>query len=132
MDLDLNRFRLRPGDKLAAAKPRHGHRRLPRHKAGVWFFKGPIPGEWLAAAAALPGRSLHVALAVWHEAQLAKADTARLTHSAAARFGVSRDAVRRSLVRLEAAGLVTVERRLGCSPVVTICMTCLTKLPIME
>ena len=123
MDRDLDRFRLQPGDKLPAAKPQHARRRLPRHKAGAWFLKGPIPGAWLASAAGLPGRSLQVALAVWHEAQLAQADTARLTHLAAARFGVSRDAARRALVRLEANGLVAVERRPGCAPRVIICTT---------
>ena len=43
--------------------------RLPRPKAGERFLKGPIPMDWLSAAARLPGKSLHVAIAIWLCAQ---------------------------------------------------------------
>ena len=71
-------------------------------------------------AAILPARALHVALAVWYLAGLEKDWQVKLTWSVLARFGLSAYTGRRGLAALELAGLVTVERRPGCCPVVTI------------
>jgi Bacterial regulatory proteins, gntR family len=125
---NLDDYRLRNGDteRLLAAKAKTKRPSLPQHKRGEWFLCGPIPGAWLAVAARLPGRALHVALAIWHEVKIGKSGKARLTHSALARFGVSPHVAHRALPKLEAAGLVTVERRNGCAPRVIICTTDLT------
>lgn len=114
--LDLERFRARPNGEFPPAT----RKRAPRHKAGEWFLKGPIPGEWLHRAAALPGRALHVALAVWYLAGMEKSRQVRLTWAVFARFGVTPDAGRRGLAALEGAGLVAVDRHPGRCPVVTI------------
>jgi hypothetical protein len=114
--LDLDQFRARRNGELRPAKST----RAPRHKAGEWFLKGPIPGEWLHRAAELPARALHVALAAWYLAGVEKRRQVKLTWGVFARFGVSPDAGRRGLVALERAGLVSVDRHPGRCPVVTI------------
>ena len=114
---DLDQFRSTPdGERLKPPKVR----RLPRHKSGEWFLKGPIPGTWLSRAAALTGRSLHVALAVWYLAGLKRSRQVTLGRKTLRMFGVQPDASRRGLVELERAGLVCVERSSGCSPRVTL------------
>ena len=114
--LDLDQFRAKRNGELRPAKLK----RLPRHKAGEWFLKGPIPGGWLHRAAELPGRALHVALAVWYLAGLEKSQRVKVTWGVFDRFGVSPDAGRRGLAALEQDGLVLVKRSPGRCPVVTI------------
>jgi hypothetical protein len=113
--LDIAKFRAdQPDPPPVNSKP------LPRHKAGEWFVKGPIPGSWLEVAARRPGHTLHVGLALWYLVGLNKCKTVRLTWATLRRFGLGDDAGRRGLLRLETAGLVTVERQCGSCPVVTI------------
>jgi len=107
MVVDVDKFR-RPSDSgTKAAKLR----RLPRHKSGEWFLKGPVPGLWLQQAANLPGKALHIALALWHIATLDKHRQVKLSKKALSRFGVTRaNTVCDGLARLEQAGLIEVER----------------------
>ena len=84
------------------------------------FIKGPLPLPWMQAAARLPGRTLQVALALWYLAGLKKVNTVRLTTKPLADMGVSRDAKYDALSRLEAAGLVSVQRQPGQAPLVTL------------
>ena len=114
--MDIDQFRAKPNTPRVQRKPR----KLPRHKAGEWFIKGPIPGGWIGQAAALPGASLHVALAVWHLAEMGKDRSVKATRTAWVKFGISQHAANRGLCRLEGAGLVSVVRCRGCCPVVTI------------
>jgi len=114
--LDLERFRLPPGDR--PKPPRR--QRPPRHKGREWFLRGPIPGLWLTRAATLPGRTLHVALALWHLAGMARSRVVKATGEAFRRFGVSPHAARRGLAAMERAGLVTAERHSGRRPLVTL------------
>lgn len=75
----------------------------------------------MSRAATLPGRALHVALAVWHGAALAKTNRVKLTGKLLGRFAVKVGAARRGLQLLERAGLVAVERPgRGRCPVVTL------------
>jgi hypothetical protein len=76
--------------------------------------------RWLERAANLPGRALHVALAVRHQSALKRCPRVPLPNNQLAGFGVDRDAKRRGLVALETAGLVSVERKPGRNPIVTI------------
>ena len=120
MDLpDLDHFRMQSGDDLVS-KSGPNRRRLPRHRKGEWFLKGPIPGLWLSAVAKLPGKALHVALAVWCESQIRKSTTVTLSHTVASRFGVGRNTAARALSALESAGLIIVDRQSGRCPRVTI------------
>jgi hypothetical protein len=95
-------------------------KRPPRHPAGQWFLKGPIPGLWIHQAAKLPGRALHVGLAIWYASGVSKRRKVKLEKFHLDRFGVGYYAGRRGLKRLELAGLVTVDRHPGRRPVVTI------------
>jgi hypothetical protein len=79
-----------------------------------------IPIGWLSAAARLPGKSLHTGVALWCEAGSATSKTIPLSNVFSLDFGVDRNAKYRALTWLERAGLVTVERKLGRAPVVTI------------
>jgi hypothetical protein len=122
--MDMNSFRLLDEDigKLVGNKP--NRTRLPRPKRGEWFVWGPIPGHWLAAAARLGGKSLNVALAVWYVAGLAKGKPAKLTAAELAKFSTTRQAARRSLYKLEGAGLITVDRQQGRAPRVAVVGAC--------
>ena len=81
---------------------------------------GPVPLAWLLAAARLPGRALHVGLAIWCTAQPSGALSVHLSNTACVRFGLDRNAKYRGLDLLERTGLVAVERKRGRSPAVTI------------
>lgn len=116
---DPERFRLPEGQRWS------GEPSLsttpPRHKRGEPFLKGPIPLDWLGRAAGLRGKSpVVVALALWFQAGVDKRRTVSLTGSLLGRFGSKRHSGYRGLVKLEQAGLVSVDRRPGRSPVVTL------------
>jgi hypothetical protein len=95
-------------------------RRLPRPKAGEEFLEGPIPLDWIATAAQLPGKSLHVAIAIWVTASLVKSARVSIGNVAVQPFGLDRNAKYRALQWLEEAGLISVQRKPGRSPVVTL------------
>jgi hypothetical protein len=83
-------------------------------------LRGPIPLDWLSRAAALPGRSLHVAMAIWFMAGLKKTAVVPVSNITGLQFGLDRNAKYRALEWLENANLITVERRAGRAPIVTI------------
>lgn len=86
---------------------------------GGRLIKGPIPLDWIGRAACLPGKTLHVALALQYLAGLQKTHTVKLGAKALVVMGVARDAKYEALDRLQEAGLITVERARGRIPVVT-------------
>jgi hypothetical protein len=79
-----------------------------------------IPIGWLSAAARLPGKSLHTGVALWCEAGSAASNKIPLSNVYSLDFGVDRNGKYGALAWLERAGLVTVDRKLGRSPLVTI------------
>jgi len=81
---------------------------------------GPIPLSWLSSAAQLPGKSLHVAVALWFLRGLQDTPVVTLSNVMSERFGLDRNAKYRGLGWLEEAGLVSVSRKCGRSPMVTI------------
>lgn len=83
------------------------------------FLKGPIPWAWLARAAGLPGDALKVGIAIWLWVGMTCSRTVRVS-SRGFPLPASRSAVYRGLVALERANLVTVQRRRGHAPVVTV------------
>ncbi len=115
--LDLKKYRRPPSVQPVAPTPK----RPLRRRSAEWFIKGPIPGSWLSDAAKLSGRTLHLAIAIWHEVALAKRPGALLRNKTLGLFGVSRSTAYVGLKRLEAAGLVRVDRHNGRRPKVTIC-----------
>ena len=90
---------------------------LQRHGTTL---RGPVSIDWLSAAARLPGRSLHVGIALWTIAGMEKSHIVQLTNVNGRRFGLDRNAKYRALQWLEGAGLIAVDRKLGRAPVVTI------------
>jgi hypothetical protein len=114
--IDLHRLRM-PG--LSDA-PQPQPRTPPRHRKGEKFLKGPIPLGWLVQAARLPGRALHVGVALWHQAGLTRASQVPLSMKLMRSMGVERSSVYRGLHALEDAQLVAVARRRGHKPKVTI------------
>lgn len=88
-------------------------------------FRTPSPWrcinfDWLAIAAALPGRTVHVACALWWIASLHRSATVSLPPHAVKRFGISRDCCYPALRRLEEAALITLDAGRGRIPVVTL------------
>lgn len=97
--------------------------KAPRHKSGDTFLRGPVPMDWLNAAALASGSGsgFKVGIALWHLVGLNhNAKTVRLSGSMLRKMGVERHASYRGLNTLETAGLVSVERKPGQSPIVTL------------
>ena len=79
-----------------------------------------VPFAWLEAAAKLPGKSMHLAIALLRIATVEQTRRVSLSNLACERFGLNRNAKYRALRSLENGGLIAVERKLGQSPIVTI------------
>jgi hypothetical protein len=76
--------------------------------------------DWLSTAAGLPGKTAHVACAIWYVASLQRSSTIRLAPYATKLFGISRDCCYPSLRRLEEAGLITLDAGRGRTPIITL------------
>lgn len=97
------------------------NQKAPRHRLGEKFLLGPIPWDWLSVAAGLPGRALHVGIALWFLSGIkGRVATVALSNTVLCDLGVNRHAAYRGLAALEAAGLVSVERHRGRNSIVTI------------
>jgi DNA-binding MarR family transcriptional regulator len=115
---DLESLRL--SDSLLEYSAPRG--RLPRHRRGDPFLKGPIAYAWVASACRLPGAGLAVAMSCRFQAK-------RFGHSRGRHWGIgdiaeglqiSGDSVRRGLDAAERARLVSVSREPGCKSTITI------------
>jgi hypothetical protein len=84
------------------------------------FLKGPIPMAWLKAAAYLPGKAFQLGIAIWWLRPMSKSENFKLTQKALDYVGISRDASYDALKRLEARGLIRVQRSPGRRPIVGI------------
>jgi hypothetical protein len=100
---------------------RNGKPARPNRPRREKFLCGPVPLAWINKAAELPGKALAVGLALWFLRGCQKRRTVRLTRRTLERFAVKRKPGYLGLQKLEAAGLVRVLRRVGTSPIVTIC-----------
>jgi ribosomal protein S19E (S16A) len=83
------------------------------------FVKVPL---WWAEAAAKATRTpgFMVCIELLHASWKAKSVTVLVSNKRLRKAGVSREIKRRVLRDLEAAGLITIERRRGCSPRATL------------
>lgn len=84
------------------------------------YLRGPIPLSWLCRAACLPGRALHVAIALWHVSKLRRSKTIKMQRRILADFGISRGVYQAGLDGLEKLGLISVERNPGSRSSITI------------
>ena len=109
-------------ESLLLAPPEHMIRIVSRaNKSKNKFLRGPIDWPWLTAAARLPGSALHVALAIHFQNGFEQTGKVKLSPSVWRELGLKRHTVYRAVDELEEAGLVTVVRKQGCSPTITIC-----------
>jgi hypothetical protein len=106
--------------KTRITAPSVSRRRPPRPQSGEWFLKGPIPGGWIARAAAVGGRALKVAIAIWCEAGMKRARTVRLSAEMQSRFSICPGTCKRALGELQGAGLINVDQQSGRRPQITI------------
>src|SRR5512135_2666115 len=81
---------------------------------------GPIPWAWLLPALRLPGPALQVAMACWLMAGWERSAEFELGLSEWGELGLSRFSAGRGLECLRRAGLVSIARRSGRSPIVMI------------
>lgn len=88
------------------------------------FLRGPIPLEWLGKAAALPGKTLNVAIALWWLNGMKKGAPFKLTQRSLQYMHVGREAASDGLRRLEGVGLIKIERKSGQRPTITIVEQC--------
>ena len=103
------------GNAGAFGPPRSDAERAKHH-----FIKGPLPLLWFQKASALPGKALHVALALWWVKGLCCSATFAFKQKATVALRISADATYDALTNLEEAGLIRVARHRGRSPLVTI------------
>lgn len=82
--------------------------------------KRTVDFDWLARASKLPGKTLHIACAIWFVASLHRTPTIRLAPYALRNFGVSRDCCYDSLRRLADAELIALSTRRGRIPRLTL------------
>lgn len=86
------------------------------------FILGPISFDWMQKANALPGKAGAVGLALWFIKGVKRSSTFAATAEAEALAGCSRQAFARGLDALESRGLISIVRRPGARPRVTICV----------
>ena len=79
----------------------------------------PVPRNALCLIS-VRGRALAVGLLLWFARDVRKSEQVRMTTKLLCRFGITRTTGYRALQALESAGLVTVDRKLGRAPRVTI------------
>jgi DNA-binding transcriptional ArsR family regulator len=82
--------------------------------------KGQMFSDWLSAAARLPGKSFHVAVALREAAERNQSGVVSLSNTAVQHLGLDRSAKYRALAWLEQAGLIAVKRKLGRPPIITL------------
>lgn len=109
-------------DSLLLAPPEHVIRLVSQsNKSKNKFLRGPIDWPWLTTAARLPGSALHVAMAIHFLNGFHQTGTVKLSPSVLRELGLKRHAGYRALAELENAGLVSVVRKKGCSPTISLC-----------
>ena len=128
-ELDISKFEWTGSEIRQSAKKKLGCRRqskpkpfsaLPKPGPGDKFIRGPIPLDWILTAVPCGRKSLNVAMAVWYLAGFKRQNQIKLTATTLAMFDTTPQTARRILVQFELAGLVTVDRKRGRSPIVTI------------
>lgn len=108
----LDRFRIATDDGVGAHHDAH-----PTPSTKLRFLAATSLG-WLHRAGRLPGRALHVALALKLQADLAGSPRVKSQRGLVEAFGVDRYAERRALEALAREGLIRIERHRGRRPIV--------------
>ena len=95
-------------------------KKVPRHRKGERFLKGPIPWNWIVEAANVSGSALKISLALWLLAGMTKTGTVKLSNGLLEELGISRPTKSRAIKAMENVGLISVSQRPGNSPEITI------------
>lgn len=114
MRLNIEQFRLT--EPMAIQR-----NRKPKRVSSQLFLRGPIPINWLEQAAKLSASCFMVGVCLWWIRGLESGAPVKLTRTRLSRFNLkNRNTVSRALRKLETAGLISVERKCGRSPIVQI------------
>ena len=95
-------------------------KKVPRHRKGERFLKGPIPWSWIVEASNISGGAMKVSLAIWLLAGIKNADKIKLSNGVLEELGISRPTKYRAIKAMEHAGLISVSQHSGNSPEITI------------
>jgi hypothetical protein len=111
-------------EELAAKAVRRGRPRGSPNKPKFFKVDGPfyppVRVVWAETAGRLPGKAFQVAMILWRKSTLLGCGAVRLTSDDLIAMGIDRGAKRNALSALESAGLISVNRRNGASPVITL------------
>lgn len=123
-DVNLDSLRLTRESQIGIENAKRSQKksRKSRHPDG-WFIWGPIPGHYVSRAAALPGKSLTLWLALWSEHWRRKGQPLRMTRELLGRFHLTPDSAHLALKHLEHAGLLTAQRGRGRLATVSLLLT---------
>lgn len=110
--LSLEDLRLSP-EARANIERSQKKTRKSRSISSAPFVRGPIPEWWITRAAKLPGKSLHMALALWAVHHCDRDKLVRINRKLLDRFGLQRHSAYRALEHLESARLVQCDRAPG-------------------
>lgn len=108
---------VQPGEQRLKFDPESG---IFRPYARVERYVRTIPFAWLRRANRLPGSAAAVAASLWFLAGVKRSMTFRLTAEAVDLAGCGRKTLYRALASLERSGLISLLRRPGARPIVTI------------
>jgi hypothetical protein len=120
MSFSVDDFRLDTQSQTGTKPKGNSRKQTSRDELRLGFLKGPIPADWLKVAGSLPGKTLHIGIAIWLVRGVEKRKRFKFTPRWYSWFSLDPHTVRRALLRLQQAGLIRVERKPGCSPIVTV------------
>jgi hypothetical protein len=109
-----------PEQSLPKPAPRTSSLGTSTGKRKGRFVRGPVPLDWLEAAAGCGGKAVAVAVLLWYRRGVTRSPEVIVGRTLRDRFAVSQQSFRRALASLECAGLVMVERSVGRSPRITL------------
>ena len=84
------------------------------------YVGGSIPIPWVCEACQFGGKESKLAWVCWYLYGVEKKQSFKISNIYAKRFGLSREAKREAIKKLELEGLISVERSQGSSPIITI------------
>jgi len=116
----IDNFRLKSSYHSFKRINHRGPNTTSKENSDILYIKGPIPLKWILAASKLPGKSLEISMVLWFLKGVTRKHTVKLSGKLIRSFGVSRSTLYRGLAKMENAGLISVQRQIGRSPMVTI------------
>ena len=105
IDIDLDKFRLDPSAYNAFPVKPAKSKIVRNDRPGGWHI-AHVPGPWIAEAAKLPGRALHVALAIQYVRGMEPGEEVILTRFHFDRFNIARGPTLRGMIALQQASLI--------------------------